>query len=130
MCFGVTFLLGVSDNDVELLLVIQSNGILRFLDSLPLLPVVQLVLLHLIGGLVTGVVTSLLMWSLFFVTTSSSLILAGCWEQLLSDDDIGEGVFGGRTLKHPYTQMTMVNNHVLDHVSSVYLGHYIDCSVQ
>ena len=79
----MAFLFGVSDNDTELLLVIQSKGILRFLDSLPLLPVVQLLLLHLIGGLVTGVVTSLLMllvWSLFFVTALSSSALAGCRE--------------------------------------------------
>ena len=76
----MAFLFGVSDNDIELLLVIQSNGILRFLDSLPLLPVVQL-LLHLINGLVTGVVTSLLMllvWSLFFVIALSSLPSADC----------------------------------------------------
>ena len=107
----MAFLLGVSDN--ELLLVIQSKGILRFLDSLPPLLVVQLLLLHLINGLVTGVVISLLVllvWCLLFITALSSSTSAGCWEQLLGDDnngegndDIGEGVFGGRTLKHPCT---------------------------
>ena len=100
----MTFLFGVSDNDIELLLVIQSKGILRFLDSLTPLLVVQLLSLHVIGGLVTGVVTSLLMllvWSLFFITALSSLPSSGCWEKLLGDGSTGQGSFGGRILKYP-----------------------------
>ena len=56
--FTVRF--GVVDSDRWLLLLMQSSGILRFLDSLPIL-LLLLLLVHpllvcLIGGVVTGVI--------------------------------------------------------------------------
>lgn len=54
--FTVRF--GVVDSDRWLLLLMQSSGILRFLDSLPilLLLLVHPLLVCLIGGVVTGVI--------------------------------------------------------------------------
>ena len=112
--FTESVLFGVSERDkLLLLLVIQSRGILRFLDSLPLLQADQLLEIHLIGGLEVGVTIShsivllpllllmWLVWLLSFTITLSSSVVADCWEQLIGDG-VGVTVFGGRILKHPF----------------------------